>query len=87
MLVIVEQKSLSDFAGGVPNNGVGICVVCRRPIENLDAQSPLLQEIRLSVQGVLDNVLEQGRVSFAVGELWTGQNFLQLAQDRVAILH
>jgi hypothetical protein len=65
MLVIVEQEPLSDFAGSVPNNSVGVCVVSRRPIKNLDAQSPLFQEIRLAVQGVLDNVLEQGGVSFA----------------------
>jgi hypothetical protein len=59
-----RAKALSDFASGVPNNSVGVGVVCRLSIEDLDAQRPLLQEIRLALQGVLhdDTGAEPGSV-------------------------
>jgi hypothetical protein len=77
--VIVELKALSDFASGVPNNSVGVGVVRRRSIEDLDAQRPFLQEIRLALKGVLHDILQQSRVALAAGELGTSQYLLQFA--------
>ena len=59
VLVIEEQEPLSHFPRRVPNNGISVCVIGRRPVKDFHAQRTLLQQIRLTGKRVFNNVFEQ----------------------------
>jgi hypothetical protein len=67
--MVIKRQSLPNFACGVSNHRVSICVVVRRPVEDLHPKASLLKLIRLTGERVLHNELQQCRVTLAVAKM------------------
>ena len=86
MLVVVQQQALAYFTRGKAHDGFRVGVIRGRPIEHFDAKRAFLQVIGFAGQRILDNVLQQSGIAFAVAEVRAGDYRLQLAQDCIPFL-
>jgi hypothetical protein len=77
-LVVILGESLANFAGADANDGIGIGVVIRLPAENLDAYGALLQFIYLTIQALLNHILQQSGVALAVAKMRAREECMQL---------
>jgi hypothetical protein len=48
VVVIVERKPLPHLSGRIPHNRIGVGVIVRRPVKDLDPESTFLQKIGLA---------------------------------------
>ena len=60
---IVEQEPFAHFTRRVAHHGIGIGVVSRRALKHFHAQRPLFELVEVARQGVVHDVLQQGRDS------------------------
>ena len=85
-VVIVGGEPFAHLPGREAHYSVGVGVVGRRPVKDIHANGSLFQQVGFARQRGLHHVLQQRRVAFAVAELRTGQDLVQLVENRFAVL-
>ena len=77
-LIVVLREFLADFADRHAHRGIGIGVVSRIALEDLDADVPLLERIGIAPERLLDDIAEQDLAARAGSEAGTGEKPTQL---------
>ncbi len=86
MIVIVEREPLSHLASRIAHDRVGVGVIVRWPMKDLDSQGTFLQQVAVPRECALHDKAQQGRVALAIAELRTGEYLLHLPQDVFLVL-
>jgi hypothetical protein len=86
MLVIVEREPLAHLASRISHNGIGVSVIVRWSMKDLDSESTFLQKVGIAGQRGLNDIPEQRRIALAVAEVWTCQNLLQRDKNLLAVM-
>ena len=86
VLVVVEGETLPHLTCCVSDDRIGVGVVVGQAVENLDAKGALLELIHPARQSMLNNVLQQRGIPFAVTEVLAGEDLLQLEEHRIPVL-
>ena len=81
-LVIILPDPFPNLGRHDSHHRIGAGVVFGMTSEHLDSQGPLLEVFRLTVERVLNDVAQKGRVLPAVSEAGAGEDALQLLPNR-----
>ena len=77
-IVIVLVNAFADFCGGNANDRIGVRIVIRRPVKDLDAEDSLLQVRSVAFQRAPDYEPQELGIALAGMEKGRGQKPLQL---------
>ena len=64
-ILIILIDALTNLSRGNPNNGVGICVVIARPLENFNTEDAFFELAALAIQRPRDHKPQELPIPFA----------------------
>ncbi len=80
-LIIVVGESFSYLSRGNTNHGILIRIIPGIAVKDLDSEDSLLQVLRIPPQSLLNNILEEHGITFALAEQLAGKQAAHLLTD------
>jgi hypothetical protein len=81
----VDRHPAAHFSGYGAHDGVGAGIIAGRAVKDRGGEIPLPQGVGLSGERVGDDVFQQRRVAFALGELRTPKDLAQRIADQLLL--